>query len=108
MSETLYPSDIQFETCRASGPGGQHVNKTNSAVRATHGATGISVKVQSQRSQHANKRLARTLIQHKLDCQEREKLSAQRNSQNQSHWRVERGNPIKVFKGEKFLDITVR
>lgn len=42
--------EIHFETLRSSGPGGQHVNKTDSAIRATHSASGISVKVQSERS----------------------------------------------------------
>lgn len=60
------PSEIRFETARASGPGGQHVNKTESAVRAIHVATGISVRVQTERSQHANKRLAVLLLAHKL------------------------------------------
>ena len=61
---------IRYETLRSSGPGGQHVNKTDSAVRATHLASGISVKVQSERSQHANKRLARLLIAWKLEQQQ--------------------------------------
>lgn len=60
--EHIQSDEIRFETLRSSGPGGQHVNKTDSAVRATHLASGISVKVQSERSQHANKRLARLLI----------------------------------------------
>lgn len=53
--QEIQDTEILFETMRANGPGGQHVNKTSSAVRATHIATGISVKIQSQRSQHANK-----------------------------------------------------
>ena len=66
---------IRYETLRSSGPGGQHVNKTDSAVRATHLASGISVKVQSERSQHANKRLARLLIAWKLEQQQQENVS---------------------------------
>ena len=61
--------DIRYEAVRASGPGGQHVNKTDSAVRATHLPSGLSVKVQTERSQHANKRLARALLAHKLATQ---------------------------------------
>ena len=61
--------ELSFDACYSSGLGGQHANKTSSAIRATHIATGISVKVESERSQHANKRLARVLIEHKLRLQ---------------------------------------
>ena len=54
--------EIVLQTCRAGGKGGQHVNKTESAVRATHIASGISVRVESERSQHANKKQALALL----------------------------------------------
>jgi peptide chain release factor len=55
----LKAEDIDYQTLRASGPGGQHVNKTDSAVRATHRPTGLVATAQEQRSQHANRKLAR-------------------------------------------------
>lgn|GEM_PF-3609848 len=58
--------EFPYEATRASGPGGQHVNKTDSAIRATHVASGLSLRVQSERSQHANKRLAGQLLASKL------------------------------------------
>lgn len=100
-SETL-PGEIRFETTRSSGPGGQHVNKTESAVRATHIATGISVKVQTERSQHANKRLAVLLLAHKLADHDAATHAAQRADRRALHHQVERGNPRRVFKGERF------
>ena len=69
--DTLTKRDVMFTTCRASGAGGQHVNKTNSAVQATHTPTGISVRVESERSQHANKRLALLLLAQKRQQQQR-------------------------------------
>ncbi|MCX9156302.1 peptide chain release factor H [Niveibacterium sp. 24ML] len=95
--------EIRFEACRASGPGGQHVNKTDSAIRATHSASGISVKVQSQRSQHANKRLATLLIEQKLAEQADKAAGALRAERRIFHHGVERGNPVRVFRGERFL-----
>ncbi|SMC29663.1 peptide chain release factor [Andreprevotia lacus DSM 23236] len=95
-------SEIRFEACKAGGPGGQHVNKTESAIRATHVASGISVRVQTERSQHANKRLAVALIAHKLAEVQQAQHAAQRAERRQLHFEVERGNPARVFKGMKF------
>lgn len=100
--ETNISHEIRFETTRSSGPGGQHVNKTESAVRATHLATGISVKVQTERSQHANKRLAELLIAHRLACLAEEAHSTLRAERRLQHYQIERGNPKQVFSGDKF------
>jgi peptide chain release factor len=93
---------ILYEACRASGPGGQHVNKTDSAIRATHVATGISVKVQTARSQHANKKLAALLITQKLAEITEEAADQERSGRHLSHNDVERGAAKLVFRGENF------
>jgi len=95
-------SEIRYETLRASGPGGQHVNKTESAVRATHVATGISVRVQTERSQHANKRLAACLLAHKLAERQSTGVAALRSERRMQHYQIERGSPKRVFAGERF------
>lgn len=102
FNETELDKEVSFQTCRASGAGGQHVNTTDSAVRAIHVATGISVRVESERSQHANKRLARALLFQKLESTKVEQMSLQEKARWQQHWEVERGNSVKTFKGEKF------
>jgi peptide chain release factor len=102
VNDTQLDKGVTFQTCRASGAGGQHVNTTDSAVRATHTETGISVRVESERSQHANKRLARALLFQKLEATKLEQMTQQEKARWQQHWEVERGNPVKTFKGEKF------
>lgn len=103
FSEKSFDKGITFQSCRASGSGGQHVNTTDSAVRATHTSTGVSVRVETERSQHANKRLARALLFQKLEDLKLEKMTQQEKARWQQHWDVERGNPNRTFKGEKFV-----
>ena len=99
----LPDTGLRFETCRASGAGGQHVNTTDSAVRCVHIATGINVRVESQRSQHANRKLAKVLIEHKLR-QLGDQAEQERNQQQwMAHKQLERGAPVRVFQGERFL-----
>lgn len=96
--------EIRYEATRASGPGGQHVNKTDSAVRATHVATGLSVKVQSGRSQHANKRLAAELIAAKLAGMETAEAERDKAVRRMQHLQPERGNAARVFVGPRFQE----
>ncbi len=95
---------IRFETCRAGSKGGQHVNKTDSAVRVTHLATGISVRVESERSQHANKKRARELLALKLAEQHSAALGQHAANAHAQLYQVERGNPVRVFKGADFRE----
>lgn len=96
--------DLCFEACRSSGPGGQHANKTSSAIRATHIVTGISVKVESERSQHANKRLAKALIERKITAQLESAQESEKSERRMQHHIIERGNAIRVFKGLSFIE----
>lgn len=95
-------SEIQFQAIRSSGPGGQHVNKVSSAIRALHIPTGIQVVAMDSRSQHQNKKIAIQRLQEKVAEFNAQQLQNNIADQWKNHLNLQRGNPVKVFKGSDF------
>lgn len=101
-SSDLRDEDIRYQTFRASGPGGQHVNKTDSAVRATHVPTGLVASSQDQRSQFANKRIARLKLAMLLDDRRRADQAGGKRALWDQNRELERGNAVRTYEGERF------
>ncbi len=96
------PQDLKVESMRSSGPGGQHTNKTESAVRVTHLPTGLSAVAQEERSQHLNRGLAMGRLYERWQAERRSERSQSRKAQWESHDALERGNPIRTYRGPNF------
>jgi len=93
----INPSDVRTDTYRASGAGGQHVNKTDSAVRLTHEPTGIVAECQSQRSQHKNRDQAWKMLRAKLYEQEMLKRSEEAQAVEDTKSDIGWGSQIRSY-----------
>jgi peptide chain release factor 2 len=93
----INPADLRVDTYRASGAGGQHVNKTDSAVRLTHEPSGIVVQCQSERSQHQNRDHAMKMLRAKLYEREMLKRSAEKQAMEDSKLDIGWGSQIRSY-----------
>ena len=93
----ILDKDVKIDTYRASGAGGQHVNKTDSAVRITHLETGIVVQCQNERSQLKNKKTAMKILKSKLYQSKKDKMSKEKESINNDKKEIGWGSQIRSY-----------
>ena len=94
---SINPADLRIDTYRASGAGGQHVNKTDSAVRLTHIPTGLVVQCQNDRSQHKNKEHAMKQLRAKLYELEMQKLNTEKQALEDAKADIGWGSQIRSY-----------
>ncbi|OQW42622.1 MAG: peptide chain release factor 2 [Proteobacteria bacterium SG_bin4] len=93
----INPADLRIDTFRASGAGGQHINKTDSAIRITHNPTGIVVQCQSGRSQHRNKADALAMLKSRLYEAELRKRNEEKQAVEESKTDIGWGHQIRSY-----------
>ncbi|MGW8248961.1 MAG: peptide chain release factor-like protein, partial [Acidiferrobacterales bacterium] len=93
----INPADLRIDTYRASGAGGQHVNRTDSAVRITHEPTGIVVQCQNDRSQHKNKASAMSVLKSRLYELEMQKRREQQQAVEETKADIGWGSQIRSY-----------
>ena len=97
ISITIDENDLRIDVFRAGGSGGQHVNKTNSAVRITHMPTGIVVQCQNEKSQHSNKDSAMSVLKARLYERELQKLAEEKKNLYQGKEAINFGSQIRTY-----------
>jgi peptide chain release factor 2 len=95
--EVDWDKDVREDTMRAGGAGGQHVNKTESAIRLVHLETGLEVKCQSERSQHQNRAMARKMLVARIARQQEEKREAEEAVKYKNRAKVGFGSQIRNY-----------
>ena len=99
-SEIFDPGSVEIEAFRAGGPGGQHVNKTSTAVRAVYLPTGDTVICSDQRSQFQNRQIALLKLKQLLEERNTTKEKEAESENRMLHYQLERGNPVQTFSGK--------
>ena len=105
-SGPLKKADLRIGTCRASGPGGQHVNTTDTAVKILHLPTQVTVTAGEERSQARNRALALLRLHEKLHLLTDARHASEKEKMRLDHHRLERGGARRTFKGLPPVEIT--
>lgn len=95
-------TDVRFESFHSGGKGGQHVNKVETGVRAIHTPSGIAATSTTACSQQANKKLALERLEAQLAKRNTDAVQNVRAHNRMEHYRIERGNPVRVYRGMEF------
>jgi peptide chain release factor len=98
----ILEQDLRFETLRAGGPGGQHQNTTESAVRVVHIPSGASATARDERSQHRNKQRAIERLHDVLSARQELQVASSAAADWVKRISIERGNPVRTYFGQQF------